>query len=79
MLINKLQSMAQTNQQSGKSRRGFASMDPEKQKEIAKKGGKTAHERGVAHQWSSLEAREAGKKGGQSRKSYHQRDDFPLL
>jgi general stress protein YciG len=46
--------------------RGFASMDPEKQREIASKGGKAAHERGTAHQWSSEEAREAGRKGGQS-------------
>ena len=42
-------------------------MDQEKQREIARKGGKAAHEQGVAHEWSSQEAREAGKKGGQSR------------
>ena len=42
-------------------------MDAEKQKEIARKGGRAAHEQGVAHEWSSQEAREAGKKGGQSR------------
>ncbi|MGZ5190383.1 MAG: KGG domain-containing protein [Flavisolibacter sp.] len=50
-----------------KSVRGFAAMDQEKQREIARKGGKAAHEQGVAHEWSSQEAREAGKKGGQSR------------
>jgi hypothetical protein len=50
-----------------KSVRGFAAMDAEKQKEIARKGGRAAHEQGVAHEWSSNEAREAGKKGGQSR------------
>ena len=50
-----------------KSMRGFAAMDTEKQKEIARKGGRAAHEQGVAHEWSSQEAREAGKKGGQAR------------
>ena len=63
--------MADTsNQNNGtqkKSVRGFAAMDQEKQREIARKGGKAAHEQGVAHEWSSQEAREAGKKGGQSR------------
>lgn len=47
-----------------KQRRGFAAMDPEKQREIAKRGGKTAHEKGTAHQWNSEEARAAGAKGG---------------
>lgn len=44
--------------------RGFASMDKDKQREIASKGGRTAHEKGVAHEWTSNEAREAGRKGG---------------
>jgi general stress protein YciG len=44
--------------------RGFASMDPEKQREIARKGGKAAHEKGTAHEWTSEEARTAGRKGG---------------
>ncbi|MFQ3549849.1 MAG: KGG domain-containing protein [Armatimonadota bacterium] len=44
--------------------RGFASMDPIKQKEIARKGGKAAHQMGKAHEWSADEAREAGRKGG---------------
>lgn len=48
----------------GKSRRGFASMDPARQKEIASKGGRAAHEKGTAHEWSSDEARHAGRKGG---------------
>ena len=48
----------------GKSRRGFASMDPERQKEIASRGGRAAHEKGTAHEWSSDEARHAGRKGG---------------
>ena len=50
----------------GKEDRGFASMDPDKQREIASKGGKVAHEKGRAHQWSREEAREAGRKGGLS-------------
>ncbi len=48
------------------SKRGFASMDPEKQREIARKGGKAAHEKGTAHEFSSAEAREAGRKGGEA-------------
>lgn len=47
--------------------RGFASMDPAKQREIASKGGKAAHAKGTAHEFSSEEAREAGRKGGQAR------------
>lgn len=49
------------------SRRGFASMDEDKVREIASKGGKAAHERGTAHEFTSEEAREAGRKGGLSR------------
>jgi uncharacterized protein len=41
-------------------------MDREKQREIARKGGRAAHERGSAHQFSSEEARMAGRKGGQT-------------
>ncbi|MBX4210508.1 KGG domain-containing protein [Candidatus Parcubacteria bacterium] len=48
------------------SNRGFASMDPEKQREIASKGGKAAHEKGTAHEFTPEEAREAGRKGGQA-------------
>jgi len=47
-----------------KEDRGFASMDRAKQREIASKGGKAAHQQGTAHEWSSEEAREAGRKGG---------------
>jgi len=47
------------------SKRGFASMDPAKQREIARKGGKAAHEQGVAHEWNPEEARMAGRKGGE--------------
>lgn len=49
-----------------KARRGFASMDEDKQREIASKGGRAAHEKGTAHEFSSEEAREAGRKGGES-------------
>ncbi len=48
-----------------KERRGFASMSPEKQREIASKGGRAAHQKGTAHEWTSDEARVAGRKGGQ--------------
>lgn len=48
-----------------KERRGFASMSPEKQREIASKGGRAAHEKGTAHEWTPEEARTAGRKGGQ--------------
>ncbi len=47
-----------------RSRRGFASMDTEKRREIASKGGKAAHEKGTAHEFDSQEARSAGQKGG---------------
>jgi general stress protein YciG len=48
------------------SRRGFASMEPDKQRQIAEKGGRAAHAKGTAHEFTSDEAREAGRKGGQS-------------
>ncbi len=44
--------------------RGFASMDREKQRQIASKGGRAAHQVGSAHEWNSDEARAAGRKGG---------------
>lgn len=50
----------------GKSKRGFASMDDEKQREIASKGGHAAHEKGTAHEFDSKEARKAGRKGGEA-------------
>jgi len=43
--------------------RGFASMDAQTLRLVASKGGKTAHERGKAHEWSVEEARAAGQKG----------------
>lgn len=45
-------------------RRGFAAMDRDRVREIASKGGKAAHSAGTAHQFSSDEARVAGRKGG---------------
>lgn len=62
----------QSNNQGGNhvkrsSSRGFASMDPQRQREIASEGGRAAHERGTAHEFTSEEAREAGRKGGQAR------------
>ncbi len=44
--------------------RGFASMDRERQREIAGKGGCLTHLKGTAHQWTTEEALEAGRKGG---------------
>ncbi len=46
--------------------RGFASMDPDKQREIASKGGRAAHAKGTAHEFTSDEARVAGRKGGEA-------------
>jgi len=47
------------------SNRGFASMDQQKQREIASMGGRAAHLSGRAHEFNSAEAREAGRKGGE--------------
>lgn len=47
-----------------KAERGFAAMDPKRQREIASEGGKAAHLSGNAHEFSSEEARDAGRKGG---------------
>ena len=52
--------------QTGKSERGFAAMDPERQRAIAREGGKAAHQSGNAHEFTSEEARKAGRKGGQA-------------
>ena len=56
--------------------RGFASMERIKQREIASKGGKAAHQKGTAHEWTSEEAREAGRKGGMAshRRKQEQQD-----
>src|SRR3954465_3569468 len=53
-------------QNTNTSARGFASMDEDKQREIASKGGRAAHAKGTAHEFTSEEAREAGRKGGEA-------------
>jgi uncharacterized protein len=53
-----------TRPRDGKDRRGFASMSRQKQREIASKGGRAAHEKGTAHEWTTAEAMAAGRKGG---------------
>ena len=60
----------------GNSGRGFAGMDERKQREIASKGGRAAHEKGTAHEFDSQEARDAGRKGGEtvSRDRQHMAD-----
>jgi len=57
---------SQGGKQGGKSERGFAAMDPNRQREIASEGGKAAHQSGNAHEFTSEEARAAGRKGGQA-------------
>ncbi len=54
---------------SGTSSRGFASMDPDRQREIASEGGKAAHEKGTAHEFTSEEARRAGSMSHGNRQS----------
>lgn len=56
----------QADTQDRQEHRGFAAMDDEKQREIARKGGKAAHDSGNAHEFSSEEARQAGRKGGEA-------------
>ncbi len=57
-------------------KRGFASMDEDKQREIASAGGKAAHENGNAHEWDSEEARKAGQKGGKASHSSGQSESL---
>jgi general stress protein YciG len=54
------QGEAQGNKQSTTRNRGFASMDPQRQREIASEGGRAAHAKGTAHEFTSEEARRAG-------------------
>ncbi len=49
-----------------KTPRGFAAMDPQAQRAIAAKGGRAAHQKGTAHEFTSEEARVAGRKGGEA-------------
>jgi uncharacterized protein len=62
-----------------KEDRGFASMDRSKQRDIASKGGKAAHQKGTAHEWTSEEAREAGRRGGKAshRRKQEQQQQTP--
>jgi general stress protein YciG len=55
----------QQEQATGTKNRGFASMDTHRQREIARKGGRAAHEKGKAHEFTPDEARAAGRKGGE--------------
>jgi uncharacterized protein len=57
-----------------KRRQGFASMDPEKLRQISQKGGHTAQQRGSAHRWTAEEARRAGRKGGRARRHRREAD-----
>lgn len=49
-----------------KQRRGFALMSPERQRELASRGGKASHEKGTGHEWTREKAIEAGRKGGKA-------------
>ncbi len=60
-----------------KEDRGFASMDSKKQREIASKGGRAAHEKGTAHEWDANEAREAGRKGGHETQKRRKKQGLP--
>lgn len=52
-----------------RSRRGFATLPPDKRRVIARMGGRTAHAKGVAHTFTSEEGRAAGRKGGAARRA----------
>lgn len=58
--------MAEEKQRRRSGNQGFASMDKERQREIASKGGQAAHRRGTAHEFTSEEAQAAGRKGGKA-------------
>ena len=60
------------------SKRGFSSMDPIKQREIASKGGKAAHQKGTAHEFTPEEARVAGRKGGAASRERRARSKEPV-
>jgi general stress protein YciG len=53
-------------EEKGKSKRGLATLDPAKRREIQSLGGRAAHRLGKAHKFTPEEAREAGKKGGRT-------------
>jgi general stress protein YciG len=75
-----MDTMSNQEDEVAKEDRGFASMDRSKQRDIASKGGKAAHQKGTAHEWTSEEAREAGRKGGMAshrRKQEQQQQQTP--
>ena len=55
---------SKTGSKPGSKVRGFAAMDPERRRDISRKGGIAAHRKGTAHQWTPITARDAGRKGG---------------
>src|SRR6187551_769646 len=64
--LDNMDNMDKMRRQLNTSTRGFASMDPERQRQIAREGGKAAHIKGTAHEFTSEEARNAGRKGGET-------------
>ena len=66
---NKQSGTQGASQGGGTKNRGFASMDPARQREIASQGGKAAHQRGTAHEFTSEEARRAGSMSHGNRQS----------
>lgn len=66
---NKQSGTAGASQGGGTKNRGFASMDPARQREIASQGGKAAHQKGTAHEFTSEEARRAGSMSHGNRQS----------
>lgn len=52
------------NDMNSTKKRGFAAISPDQHKAICSKGGKTAHEKGTAHEFTSEQAKDAGAKGG---------------
>jgi uncharacterized protein len=60
-----------------RSGRGFAGMDPHRQRQIASEGGRAAHAQGTAHEFTSEEAREAGRKGGEASRAARARRSGP--
>jgi general stress protein YciG len=58
---------AQSPSRPRRSLRGFAAMDPQRQREIASLGGRAAHQSGHAHEFTSEEARAAGRKRHEKR------------
>ncbi|MBC7454722.1 MAG: hypothetical protein H7335_13655 [Massilia sp.] len=66
---NKQSGTQSASQGGGTKNRGFASMDPARQREIASEGGKAAHQKGTAHEFTSEEARRAGSMSHGNRQS----------